>query len=75
MNKLYGVTWATPDHSIAQTGYEFTHNEAISIAQHGPSNVEHITQIDAMCGHSTHAGPVFGRVECPVDSYEEFKSA
>ncbi len=49
----YGVTWATEDHSIAQTGYVFeTVEAALSIAQQGPWVAdEDGHHVDGLCEH------------------------
>ncbi len=50
----YGVTWATPDHSIGQTGFvTFDEDEAIEIAIAGPWEARvNGLQVDSMCsGH------------------------
>ena len=49
----YGVTWASEDHSIAQTGYVFdTMNKAAMIAERGPWLAdEDGHQVDGLCLH------------------------
>ncbi len=58
MNKTesikYGVTWATPDHSIGQTGFvTYNEDEAIAMAIAGPWEARvNGVQVDSMCsGH------------------------
>ncbi len=65
----YGVTWATPDHSIAQTGFVTTdEDEAIAMAIAGPWDQAEGVQVDPMCndheldGHKPF-GPIFGLVQ------------
>lgn len=59
----YGVTWATGDHSIAQTGYDFdTIEEALEIAETGPHKYD--GKVDAMCIHfPDDEGRIWGVVE------------
>ncbi len=59
----FGVTWATPDHSIAQTGYDFeTVALATVAAVNGPA--AYAGQVDPMCSHD-HAvfAELYGMVQ------------
>ena len=71
MTDRYGVTWATPDHSYAQTGYDFTDVEsAKQVAVAGPWTYPN--QVDAMCNHyPAKEWPLFARVETEDDSVIE----
>ena len=66
----YGVTWATADHSVAQTGYVYATIEAAeAVACKGPDAV---TQVDAMCCHDAHEGePLYGLVHTEDDNILE----
>lgn len=70
----YGVTWATPDHSIAQTGYEWdTIEEAQAAAVAGPFQQGEI-KVSWMVGDEDKAKvtskvKVFGLVEDRNDSH------
>ena len=65
----YGVTWATPDHSIAQTGFvTFDEGEATEMAIAGPWGQGEDVLVSSMCfGHHLEShrdvGPVFGLVQ------------
>lgn len=69
----YGVTWATNDHSVSQTGYVYeTVRAAEAAARMGPKNAALSTQVDAMCEHDTHNGEiVFGLVQTEDDNIAE----
>lgn len=70
----FGITWATPDHSIAQTGYVFKEYVlALDWAKMGPYWVEkaNIIKVDSMCDHESHNPPVFGAVQNEHDTFEE----
>lgn len=67
----YGVTWATKDHSIAQTGYVFDNLElAEACAKLGPDN--QVVTVDSMGDEPKEGEKVWGRIECENDSHGEF---
>ena len=67
----YGVTWATTDHTIAQTGYVFaTVKGAETAARRGPA--AQAVQVDGMCEHyPDDGGKLFGMIETEDDSVYE----
>ena len=68
----YGVTWATEDHSIAQTGYVYaTMPEAETVARTGPHEAARTTQVDGMCEHDTHSEKVYGLVQTEHENLAE----
>lgn len=74
----YGVTWATAFHPVAQTGYVFTEEEAVSVAKAHPSVIADAypdIQIDAMCEHypAVEGGALYGRVETAEDSHGTYE--
>lgn len=72
----YGVTWATVDHPIAQTGYVFPSIEAaVAAAKRGPRAVERAgTGVDEMCAHGHRFGKLYARVETEHDTVKEVRA-
>ena len=68
----FGVTWATKDHSIAQTGYVYTYDQAMRVAGEHPSRAETVVDIMCLCELGDHSSDtIFGRVEDTADAYGE----
>jgi len=68
----YGVTWATREDSIAQTGYVFNTIEiAKAAAILGPD--KQTVQVDIMWkGKLSEDAQVWGRIECEHDEHGEY---
>lgn len=75
MRDWYGVTWATPDHTIAQTGYVFRFVTLAKVAARlGPKIIRAITQVDGMCPHyPATERPLYGRVETEDRAIDEVR--
>ena len=70
----YGVTWATSDHSVAQTGYDFDLLElAFDVARSGPE--AYGGTVDGMCAHYPEwEGKLYARIEADDDMTDVFET-